>query len=131
MYTRPYDERSGIVIPESYGGTALYEKEHPSEENETQTASAPMPDEGRNPWEKKRVHTDETEKNERAEPVSSFLSKLPFGDFLEEIFVNGKIGLQKIGIEEILIVATAAFLFFSKEGDKECAIMLMLLLFLQ
>ena len=60
----------------------------------------------------------------------SFLSKLPFGSFLSDIGKNSKFSLQKIGTEEILIIATAAFLFFAKEGDKECAIMLLLLLFL-
>ena len=36
---------------------------------------------------------------------------------------------KKIGSEEILIAATALFLLFSKSGDKECAIMLIFLLF--
>jgi hypothetical protein len=35
-----------------------------------------------------------------------------------------------LGSEEILIIAFAAFLFFSKGGDKECAIILLLSLFL-
>ena len=35
-----------------------------------------------------------------------------------------------IGTEEILIIATAAFLFFSKGGDRECALILLLLLFI-
>ena len=36
--------------------------------------------------------------------------------------------LPTLGTEEILILAMAAFLFFSKWGDKESAIMLLLLL---
>ena len=35
-----------------------------------------------------------------------------------------------IGLEEILIIASAALLFFSKERDSECAIMLLVLLFI-
>ena len=40
------------------------------------------------------------------------------------------IKMPKIGTEEILIIATAAFLLFSKNGDKECAIILLFLLFI-
>ena len=40
------------------------------------------------------------------------------------VFKNG------FGTEEILILALAAFLLFSKDGDKECAIILLLVLFL-
>ena len=36
--------------------------------------------------------------------------------------------LPKIGAEEILILMTAAFLFFSHDGDPECALLLLLLL---
>lgn len=56
---------------------------------------------------------------------------------LSGIFRGGLDGILKIpllkglnlGIEEILIGATALFLLTSKNGDKECAIMLLLLLF--
>lgn len=34
----------------------------------------------------------------------------------------------RLGYEEILIIATAAFLFFSADGDRECALILLLLL---
>ena len=40
------------------------------------------------------------------------------------VFKNG------FGTEELLIIGIAAFLFFSKDGDKECAIILLLTLFL-
>ena len=134
MYTRPYDDNAGIIIPESYSGTALREEPPISETHETEQASAtPRPDAsgGRNPWEKDTtVHNDSPMKNDKAVPTGSFLSNLPFGNLLGGIFKNERFGLQKIGTEEILIIATAAFLLFSKDGDKECAIMLLLLLFL-
>ncbi len=52
------------------------------------------------------------------------------GGALSSLFSSGgvKSFISKIGTEEILIIATALFLFLSKEGDKECAIMLLLLL---
>ena len=53
------------------------------------------------------------------------------GSFLEGILGNLHIGLpslDRFGYEEILIIAVAAFLFFSDSGDRECAILLILLL---
>lgn len=38
------------------------------------------------------------------------------------------LSLPKLGTEEILLIGAAAFLFFSREGDKECALLLLLLL---
>ncbi len=125
MYTRAYnDERHGIVIPESYGGTALFDNpiEEAAAEQDKKEAEV-----SKNPWEE--VHNEPQKKAENEATASAF-SRLPFGDFFINIFKNSNVGLQKIGIEEILIIATAAFLFFSKEGDRECAIMLILLLFL-
>ncbi len=40
------------------------------------------------------------------------------------------IKMPKIGTEEILIIATAVFLLFSKNGDRECALILLFLLFI-
>ncbi len=131
MYTRPYnDEPHGIVIPESYGGTLLRESERPIKNveeapNEAHETSV------KNPWEKEAESPrEEVHKKEESAEAFSSLSNLPFGNFLTKLGKNSKFSLQKIGTEEILIIATAAFLFFSKEGDKECAIMLLLLLFL-
>ena len=131
MYTRPYnDDVHGIVIPESYGGTLLRDTENPTEKIEEAPAEA-HEDTAKNPWEKESASpAKDVHKKEESAEAFSFLSNLPFSNFLTKLGINGKFGLQKIGTEEILIIATAAFLFFSKEGDKECAIMLLLLLFL-
>ncbi len=54
-----------------------------------------------------------------------FLSGLGSGSFsLDSLF-------SSIGLEEILILAVAAFLFFSRDGDSECALLLLLLLFVK
>ena len=131
MYTRPYNEDAhGIVIPESYGGTLLREPE-PRVESKEEAATVSADSASRNPWEENVTEpVEEVHKNEATVETFSFLSKLPFGNFLSNIGKNSKFSLQKIGTEEILIIATAAFLFFAKEGDKECAIMLLLLLLL-
>lgn len=125
MYTRSYDEKLGIVIPESYGGTLLREDDTPGMTNDNTDEGATQS--SHNPWENERVHNEEAMKSE---PAFSLLNALPFRNFFGDIFKNEKFSLQKIGTEEILIIATAAFLLFSKNGDKECAIMLLLLLFL-
>ena len=39
-----------------------------------------------------------------------------------------RLRLPKLGTEEILIIGLALFLFLSRDGDKECAILLALLL---
>lgn len=130
MYTRPYNEDGhGIVIPESYGGTLLRESERTVEKETPKENTYDSP--SKNPWEKEDTEpATEVHKNDDSIETFSLLSKLPFGNFLTNIGKNSKFGLQKIGTEEILIIATAAFLFFTKDGDKECAIMLLLLLFL-
>ena len=40
------------------------------------------------------------------------------------------IKIPSIGTEEIIILTVAALLFFNKDGDKECAILLLALLFI-
>jgi hypothetical protein len=126
MYTRTYNENVGeIIIPERYGGTSFGQKE----ENEPEKLNAS--DKSKNPWENEDIHTEAPQKSEETVEASANPSKLPFSGLFTSVFKNGTLGLQKIGKEELLIIATAAFLFFSKEGDKECAIMLILLLFLK
>ena len=124
MYTRSYTEDVGeILIPEKYGGTSFVQ-------GPSRDAPGELGDGGKNPWEKQDIHTSEDESKEESAPTSASPTKSAIPTFLSGIFKNGSFGLQKIGKEEILILATAAFLLFSKEGDKECAIMLLLLLFL-
>ena len=113
MYSRSFypDTNERLTIPDNYDGTALIEAP-PVIEEKTAEASVSIPD---------------IDKSEESTTVS--LGKIPF---LSGIFGNSKLNLgirlPKIGTEEILIIATAAFLFFSKDGDRECAIMLALLL---
>ncbi len=60
----------------------------------------------------------------------SLTSAFPLGRILPA-GVRNALHLEKfkIGTEELLIIGLALFLFFSKDGDKECAIILFLLLF--
>lgn len=130
MYTRSYDDKMGIVIPESYGGTLLREESVPTSQGDRNIEHKEEAH-GKNPWEKDEVHSEASEKSE---PTFSFLPNLNIKGMFSNIFKDKNFSLQNIikgiGTEEILIIATAAFLLFSKDGDKECAIMLLLLLFL-
>ena len=123
MYTRTYnDDRRAILIPDSYGGTALSDgMTGDSHEHE---------DKGRNPWEGDTAKASAEPSNDESAEAFAEVQKSKMPSFLANIFSGGSFRLQKIGTEEILILATAACLLFSKEGDKECAIMLLLLLFL-
>lgn len=123
MYTRTYtEERSGIIIPDSYGGTALIEN--------IQNEKVNGEDRGKNPWEDAKKETNIANESEETAEAFSPLSKIKVPSFLSNILGFSNFSLQKIGKEEILIIAAAAFLFFSKEGDRELAVILLLLLFL-
>ncbi len=101
MYTRDFGTQdTGMAVPDAYCGNLF------AEEND-----APL-------------HNENTE--DKNESVSVFRSLFGKGFDLKKIslFKRG------FGTEEILILGIAAFLLFSKGGDKECAIILLLSLFL-
>ena len=111
MYTRSYPERES-EIPEGYHGSAV--SPHESEPSYI--------DGTRNPWETEPTVQDEaTEASKRTSPISEI-----FGG----IFQNGRFSLHSIGFEEILIIAAAAYMLMSRDGDRECGIMLLVLLFI-
>lgn len=74
--------------------------------------------------EKEQALHNETE--EKSGEVSVFHSLFGKGFDLKNLSIFKK----GFGTEEILILGIAAFLLFSKDGDKECAIILLLSLFL-
>ena len=109
MYSRSYyTEEEKLIPPVNYDGNAFS-----AEENQVQPEAQEV---GADIGVAKR------------ENVSSPIFTLPF---LSGIFGDGAPSfLSKIGTEEILIIAAAAFLLFNKNGDKECAIILLILLFI-
>ena len=101
MYTRDFaTEESRKTIPDAYCGNLFSEESEPI------------------------LHTEECV--EKSAPGSIFHSLLGKGFDIKglSIFKKG------FGTEEILIIGIAAFLLFSKGGDKECAIILLLSLLL-
>lgn len=120
MYSRSYypDGSVKVTPPDNYDGTAFSEKALPPPSDATEVSFV--------------EHGEEKPTKPRdEESVLTSLGKMPF---LSGIFGDGgllgglNLKMPKIGTEEILILATAAFLFFSKDGDKESAIILLLLL---
>ena len=120
MYSRSYlpDGSGKVSLPENYDGCAFREESLP-QQDEVEEIS---------------LHKEEyVEKKagQKEETAAVSLGEIPF---LSGIFGKGSLlgGLNlripTIGTEEILLIATAAFLFFSKNGDKEVALILLLLL---
>ena len=116
MYSRSfYPEQSEQALPENYVGTAFTEAGPSSDLQETAQilsdgdslpAIAPTSGDG-------------------------FLTSIARFPFISKLFENiPSIKVPKIGSEEMLIIAIAALLFFSKGGDKECALILLSLLFI-
>lgn len=124
MYSRSYypEGQDRLNLPENYDGTAFMER---------QAVSEPVIEEV-SFGEKKEVYPEE-----RAEPTAGRVNH-GFGNIpiLSGLFDKGGLlgglglSMPNIGTEEILILATAAFLFFSKSGDRECALLLLLLIFI-
>lgn len=113
MYSRSFypDQNERLSIPENYDGTALIESQQHNSEDLSEVS----------------VNTADS-----AEVSANTTANLGKASLLSSLFgstgLNFGLKMPKIGVEEILIIATAAFLFFSKDGDRECAIMLALLL---
>jgi len=117
MYSRScYNENDDTLkLPENYNGTAFGEKEETALEKDSKECAFELQEE-------------KSERQNKSEGAFSFLQKgSPVGAFLSK-WLPYPISFPKIGTEEILIIAAAAYLFFTKEGDKECAVMLILLL---
>ena len=118
MYTRScfQDETKGSV-PENYDGNAFSEAF--AREDPSLGSSGCEERSGGNQTGRRSFNISSL--IERSPTLRSLASFLPLkkGD-----------GEFKFGTEEILISAVALYMFFSKSGDKECAIMLLILLFI-
>lgn len=117
MYSRSFypEQSEKPSLPDNYDGTAFMESTPRIEEATEPTSITPDVQ-------------DTVNVSECGGGILDSMSRIPF---LSGLFGDkGGIRLPKIGMEEILILGVAAMLFFSKEGDKECAIILILLLFI-
>lgn len=110
-------------LPENYDGTAFMERQIPQEDQETVEAAASDNTEDQVFKVTNGNHRSRQSSFENIPILSGIFGK---GGLLGDIGIH----TPTIGTEEILILATAAFLFFSKSGDRECALILLLLLFI-
>ena len=124
MYMREYNEQgAGILIPESYSGTALRD----NDTNEPQV-NISEPIQTKNPWESEEK-TAEVSANEAPTERNGILGSLASG--ISSVFgIKPSLSISRIGTEEILILGVIAFLIFSKQRDMECALILIALLFI-
>ena len=124
MYTRNYyPDEERVRIPENYDGTSMLEKKDKGEDminKDDSFAGIKI-----SPEYKERLEDTPNENGSSVEPFTSvfkniFKDDMPLGALL-----------PKIGAEELLILGLAAFLFLSKSGDKECALILLFLIFVK
>lgn len=110
MYTRSYGvTEEKMSLPSGYDGTA-FEKEIREKAEESS-----LPD-------------NEPIQDDRAEEVGLFAG-LPF---LKKIRGIERLRLPfDLGGEDIVLLGVALLLFFSKDGDRECALMIALLLLIR
>ena len=114
MYTGNYfSKEKEISLPLDYSGSAFTEEET--------AGSSPA-----------NGDTEEAMAGTRSGGIfEAIASVFPIGRILPDGMRNAlHLEKFKIGTEELLIIALALFLFLSREGDKECAIILFLLLFI-
>ena len=115
MYSRPREDH-GIPLPGDYCGTAFREERCQEHEDINEKAHDRLCECG----------CREDRKDDQKRREGSIFSDIPILKGLGSLGIS----MPTFCAEDILIIATAAFLFFSKSGDKECAIMLLLLIFI-
>ncbi len=125
MYSRSFypDSQEKVTLPNGYYGTAFSQGADATDEQENLCHPPICP-----PLSDDVKANDDTTCGSALGP-----SRIPiFSSLFGKDGFLGGLGLcaPQIGTEEILIIATAAFIFFSKGGDKETALILLLLLFI-
>lgn len=118
MYSRSYNDdtplpQSHSHLPHGYDGTALIEP--PPCQNDTCDECGSPPQES----------AEECFCNDKKrKPPSLF-------DNILGIFGGGRLSFDDIGIEDLCLIGLALFLFFSKNRDRECALMVAALLLIR
>ena len=135
MYSRIYSEEDGgrVKIPEKYDGTSMLSVSkapslsfddippcHPTKIPKDEPTFIPVPEE--------EECSAEAEEVSVGNPLLSFLG-LGSGGLFGNLPFTKYIG--NIGREEIIILAIALLLLFSKGGDKWCALLIGALIFIK
>ena len=131
MYTRAYTkEKDGLKLPDNYSGTAFMPKSEPSTSEPVYTEP-----------EKREIkisqkfdnHEQRTEPETKEEPTFSKIDQAGKFSFLSKRLrqISKDYHLPKLDFEDLLLIAIAAFIFLSQSEDIECAIMLLILVFIK
>ncbi|MBQ8289376.1 MAG: hypothetical protein IJY01_00700 [Clostridia bacterium] len=130
MYSRSYYDTDGIAhtLSGSYDGTYL--RDEPPPVHTPRTVS-----EGAISKEVTKCSPQE-ESIKQAECAKEVICDMPDGGLLDRLIARArgilpiKLLPDKFGLEELLIIGLALYLFFTKSGDKEFALMLIALIFI-
>ena len=124
-YTRSfYPDDISLQFPEKYDGTALLEGDalKPCEPK-------PEPRHTEVPRAEVKISPHNEDDAEKEQPqMRPWGAKSPLALLTRSILPQGL--FDWIGVEDLLIIALALFLFLSKSGDKECALILIALIFI-
>ncbi len=126
VYTRSFQDTDERMIPENYDGIKFREgdvfKECPPDAPEACECGLNAADVGGS-----EECAGRTKREREPFAFGSLFKRLP--SILSHELPMGKYLPKHFGTEELLIIGAALFLFFGKSSDKECAVMLILLLF--
>jgi hypothetical protein len=132
MYSRSYSsDDTALRIPEGYDGTALMQKntqeayDTKKSDHECHEPNDPPPDHSEPTFSKCDGCCCD---NDCTSEKKGFFERMLSGVMPKSFSIKGF--FNKIGLEELLIIGVALFLFFSHDSDKECALMLLVLLFI-
>ena len=129
MYTRSYYDSDGAIhnLPsQGYDGTAL--------QNAPPPESKPIAPQKEDLRRETKISPKEEEITEENSEVTAKPSPFKFGDCFKGILSRDILPFRipvKFDFEDLLILGIAAYLLLSKSGDKECAILLGLLIFIK
>ena len=132
MYSREYEDKSEIKLPDGYDGTAFCEREERCDTifQKPEIKEAEIKFSG---FAAEPESEDVFLKNEHKERFK--MPKLDFSSFSSTFFGKAfsfkSLIPEKIDIEDVLIIGIAVFLLFSKSRDIECSVMLLLLFFIR
>ena len=135
MYSRNYyTDEAQLKIPENYDGTALIDER--CKDNSPPTIDS-IEGERENECSVSTAESDAEAASLRLNMSDRYSEKAGGFDILSLLSDRGlknlslKSLIPNFGTEELLLLALAAFLLFSKTGDKECAILILVLIFIK
>ncbi len=126
MYSRSYYADEGrIQIPENYDGTSLIEKSADKSDGgrKDEVIHTTLHEGGRS-----EIVKEQSGNAPRGTQRGFLPLRIPDGGIFGKDFLRGL--FSDFGTEELIIIGLALFMLLSSDGDIECAVMLLILLFI-